>query len=158
MESKGRTLFHVRFFNTNLNIVSEFLKADWVLPGIGDAGAHVSQIMDSGWTSFMLSHWVREKAEFSLAEAVRKLTSAQARVIGLTDRGVLAPGMRADINVIDIDRVCERQPEIVHDFPHGAPRLIQKAHGYKATVVNGAVILEGDEHTGVRSGQMLRSA
>ena len=157
LASKGKTLFHVRFFNTNLNIVSEFLKADWVLPGIGDAGAHVSQIMDSGWTSFMLSHWVRDKQEFSLAEAIRKLTSAQARVIGLTDRGVLSPGMRADINVIDMDRVNERQPEIVHDFPHGAPRLIQKAHGYKATIVNGEVILENDEHTGVRSGQMLRS-
>lgn len=157
LQSEGQALFHVRFFNHNLDTVSEFLKADWVLPGIGDAGAHVSQIMDSGWTSFMLSHWVRDKSVFSIEEAVRKLTSAQARVIGIQDRGVLAPGLRADINVVDLGNISERQPELVHDFPHGAPRLIQKAIGYKATICNGEVILENDEHTGVRSGTVIRS-
>ena len=158
LETNGQALFHIRFFNHNLDTVSEFLQADWILPGIGDAGAHVSQIMDSGWTSFMLGHWVRDKGTFRLEEAVRKLTSAQARVIGVEDRGVLAPGKRADINVIDMDQVAERQPELVHDFPHGAPRLIQKADGYRATVCNGQVILENDEHTGARAGVMIRSA
>ena len=105
----------------------------------------------------MLSHWVRDKSVFSIEEAVRKLTSAQARVIGIQDRGVLAPGLRADINVVDLENVSERQPELVHDFPHGAPRLIQKAIGYKATICNGEVILENDEHTGVRSGTVIRS-
>ena len=75
----------------------------------------------------------------------------------LDDRGVLAPGKRADINVIDLDRVAERQPQLVHDFPNDAPRLIQKAVGYQATVCNGEVILENDEHTGTRSGRMLRN-
>ncbi|MEE2785594.1 MAG: amidohydrolase family protein [Pseudomonadota bacterium] len=157
VETNGEALFHVRFFNHNLSVVSEFLKADWILPGIGDAGAHVSQIMDSGWASFMLAHWVRETGAFSIEEAVRKLTSAQARVIGIEDRGVLAVGKRADINVIDLDKVSERQPQLVHDFPHGAPRLIQKANGYKATVCNGQVILQNDQHTGTRSGTILRS-
>tara|TARA_Y100001934_G_scaffold244299_1_gene301662 strand:+ start:176 stop:1846 length:1671 start_codon:yes stop_codon:yes gene_type:complete len=156
-ETNGEALFHVRFFNHNLNQVSEFLKADWILPGIGDAGAHVSQIMDSGWPSFLLAHWHRDEGLFNVEEAVRKMTSAQARVIGLTDRGVLAEGKRADINVIDLDRVAERQPKLVHDFPNGAPRLIQKAVGYEATVVNGAVMLEKDEHTGERAGQILRN-
>ena len=156
-ETNGEALFHVRFFNHNLNEVSEFLKADWVLPGIGDAGAHVSQIMDSGWPSFLLAHWHRDEAVFTLEEAVHKMTSAQARVIGLDDRGVLAAGKRADINVIDVDRVAERQPKLVHDFPNGAPRLIQRAVGYEATLVNGAVMLEKDEHTGNRAGRVLRN-
>ena len=155
--SDGLALFHVRFFNHDLEAVSHFLAEDWVLPGIGDAGAHVSQIMDSGWTSFMLSHWHRDQGRFSLAESVRKLTSAQAHVLGLNDRGALQVGKRADVNVIDVERVAERQPQLVHDFPGGAPRLIQKAKGYLATVCNGEVILRDDEHTGARAGRVLRN-
>ena len=155
--SDGLAMFHVRFFNHDLKAVREFLAQDWVLPGIGDAGAHVSQIMDSGWTSFMLAHWHRDQGAFSLAEAVRKLTSAQGRVLGLHDRGALQVGKRADVNVIDVGAVAERQPELVHDFPGGAPRLIQKARGYRATVCNGEVILRDDEHTGARAGRVLRN-
>ena len=157
LETDGEAQFHVRFFNLDLDALPAFLSEDWVLPGIGDAGAHVSQIMDSGWTSFLLSHWYRERGVFTLAEAVRKMTSAQARVIGLHDRGVLKAGKRADVNVIDLERVAERQPELVHDFPGGAPRLIQKARGYRATVCNGDVILRDDEHTGTRPGRVLRN-
>ncbi len=157
LETDGEAFFHVRFFNHDLEALRGFLSEDWVLPGIGDAGAHVSQIMDSGWTSFLLSHWYREHGLFTLAEAVRKMTSAQARVIGLHDRGVLQAGKRADVNVLDLDRIAERQPQLVHDFPGGAPRLIQKAHGYRATVCNGEVILRDDEHTGARSGRVLRN-
>ena len=151
------TDFHVRFFNHNLETLKGFLTTDWVLPGIGDAGAHVSQIMDSGWTSFLLAHWHRENDLFTIEEAVRRMTSASARVIGFKDRGALKPGMKADVNVIDIDRVAERQPVLVHDFPDGAPRLIQKAMGYEATICNGSVILENDTHTGERSGRVLRN-
>ena len=157
IESEGQALFHVRFFNHDLETLRTFLEQDWVLPGIGDAGAHVSQIMDSGWTTFLLSHWVRDEPLFPIERAVQKLTSAQARVIGLDDRGTLAPGKKADLNVIDLDRIGEHQPELVHDFPHGAPRLIQRATGYRATVCNGQVILEDDEHTGERPGIVLRS-
>ena len=137
--------------------VSEFLQSDWILPGIGDAGAHVSQIMDSGWPSFMLSHWCRNNKLFTIQEAIRKLTSAQARVLGLSDRGILQPGARADANIVNLDKVAERQPKLVHDFPNNAPRLIQKAVGYKATLVNGNIILEDDEHTGSRPGRVLRN-
>ena len=158
LESNGEALFHVRFFNTDLKALKGFLTLDWMLPGIGDAGAHVSQIMDSGWTSFLLSHWVREQGLFSIEEAVRRMTSASARVLGFTDRGALTPGMKADVNVIDLGRVAERQPKLVHDFPGGAPRLIQKAVGYKATVCNGTPILLDDEHTGERAGRVLRNA
>ena len=157
LESDGEAFFHIRFFNLQLDALPAFLKEEYVLPGIGDAGAHVSQIMDSGWTSFMLAHWVRDKEAFTLEEAVRKLTSTQARVVGFDDRGSLAEGKKADVNVIDMDRVAERQPQLVHDFPGEAPRLIQKAVGYQATICNGSVILENDEHTGERSGRVLRN-
>ena len=157
LETDGLGFFHIRFFNQDLKALESFLQADWVLPGIGDAGAHVSQIMDSGWTSFMLSHWVRDKGLFRIEEAIRRLTSAQARVIGFNDRGSLQVGKCADINVIDMDQVAECQPQLVHDFPGGAPRLIQKSKGYVATVVNGQVILEDGEHTGVRAGTVLRN-
>ncbi len=157
LESNGEAFFHVRFFNQQLDALPPFLKEEFVLPGIGDAGAHVSQIMDSGWTSFMLAHWVRDKEAFTLEEAIRKLTSAQARVVGFDDRGSLEIGKKADVNVIDMDRVAERQPQLVHDFPGEAPRLIQKAVGYQATICNGSVILENDEHTGERSGRVLRN-
>ena len=157
LETDGEALFHVRFFNNDLSTLPSFLATDWILPGIGDAGAHVSQIMDSGWTSFLLAHWVREKGLFSIEEAVRRMTSASARVLGFADRGTLAEGMKADVNVIDVGRVAERQPQLVHDFPGGAPRLIQKAVGYKATVCNGTPILIDDEHTGDRAGAVLRN-
>ena len=157
VETNGEALFHARFFNHDLDRLRSFLAADWMLPGIGDAGAHVSQIMDSGWTSFLLAHWVREEGLFSIEEAVRRMTSASARVLGFADRGKLAAGMKADVNVIDLGRVAERQPQLVHDFPGGAPRLIQQAVGYKATVCNGTPILLDDEHTGERSGEVLRN-
>ena len=155
-ESNGKALFHVRSFNVNLEALEKIFTSDWVLPGLGDAGAHVSQISDAGWATFMLSHWYRDKGIFSLPEAVHRLTSAPARVLGLADRGTLATGMRADINVVDTEKVHECMPEYVHDFPCGASRFIQRAVGYKATVCNGEIILRDDELTGTRSGQVQR--
>ena len=94
-----------------------------------------------------------------IAELARPCAaSGPARVVGLKDRGVLRPGMRADVNVLDPDAVAERQPELVHDFPGGAPRYIQKAMGYKATLVNGQVTVVDGEHTGARAGEVLRHA
>ena len=155
-ESDGRALFTVRFFNQNLDSLTRVLSRDFVMPGLGDAGAHVSQIMDAGWSTFVLSHWARDAGLYSLEEAVRRITSGPARVMGLSDRGTLAPGLRADINVVDLDRLAERMPEMVFDFPHGAKRFIQRADGYKATICNGHVILRDDEHTGARAGKVLR--
>ncbi len=158
VESNGQGLFMVRFVNQDLEVLPDFMRSDWIVPGVGDAGAHVSVIMDSGWTSFLLSYWHRDRSEFTLEEAVHYLTAKQARVIGLNDRGSLEVGKYADINVIDIDRLSERQPMRVHDFPGGAPRFIQRAVGYRATVVNGQVILENDELTGVVGGSVLRNS
>ena len=127
------------------------------MPGLGDAGAHVSQMIDSGWATFILSHWHRDTGVYTLEEAVRRMTAVPAGVLGLEDRGVLAVGKRADLNVFDVEALEERMPTIVHDFPFGAPRFIQRAAGYRATVCNGQVVLRDDELTGVRAGRILRS-
>ena len=108
------------------------------------------------WATFVLSYWCREAGLYSIGEAVRRVTSAPARVMGLRDRGTLREGFRADINVIDFDRLHETQPRIHHNFPHGAPHFVQGAKGYAATICNGAVILRDDEHTGARQGTVLR--
>jgi N-acyl-D-aspartate/D-glutamate deacylase len=155
-ESKGKGLFNLRMFNQNLKALGDLFKSEHCFPSLGDAGAHVSQIMDAGWTSFVLSYWTREIGLYTLGEAVRRLTSGPARVLDLKDRGVLKAGMRADVNVFDADRVAECQPELVHDFPGGAPRYIQRSVGYKTTILNGQVNVVDGEHTGARAGKVLR--
>ena len=157
VETKGKTKFHARFGNFNISQLADFIRNDWVIPGLGDAGAHVSQIIDSGWPTFFLSHWCRDTEEFSIAQAIQKMTSAPARTLGLSDRGTLSKGARADINVIELDNLNEKQPQLVHDFPGGAPRFIQKASGYRATICNGSTILLNDELTGESGGQIIRS-
>ena len=156
-ETNGKALFHMRGFNVNLDALAELISTDWAMPGLGDAGAHVSQMIDSGWSTFILSHWHRDAGLYSLQEAVRRVSAVPANVLGLDDRGILAVGKRADINVFDIDRLEERMPEIVHDFPFGAPRFIQRAAGYHATVCNGGVVLRDDELTGEYAGRVLRN-
>ena len=157
-ETDGRALFNLRMFNQSLKELGDLFKSEHIFPSLGDAGAHVSQIMDAGWPSFVLSHWIRDAGLYTLEEGVRRLTSGPARVLGLKDRGTLRVGMKADVNVLDPAQVAERQPELVHDFPGGAPRYIQKSMGYKATLVNGAVTLAEGEHTGERAGLVLRHA
>jgi N-acyl-D-aspartate/D-glutamate deacylase len=155
-ESRGKALFFIRQHNSNLPVMRELLQCDWVLPGLGDAGAHCTISMDSAFPTLMLAHWVRKEPTFSLQEAVRRLSGRAAETLGLTDRGVLAVGKKADINVIDLDTLAERQPEMLHEFPGGAPHLSQRAVGYRATICNGVVILRDDEHTGARPGEVLR--
>ena len=157
LESDGKAMFHGRAFNVNLEHVEKMITTDWAMPGLGDAGAHVSGMIDSGWSTFVLSHWYRDTGVYSVQEAVRRITGEPARVLGLRDRGTLSTGKRADINVIDMDKLEERQPELVYDFPGEAPRFIQRAAGYDATLCNGQVILRDDEHTGLHAGQVIRN-
>ncbi len=157
-ESGGKALFTFRQFNESLEALADLFRSERAFPSLGDAGAHVSQIMDAGWPSFVLSYWVRERGLYSMGEAIRRLTSGPARIIGLEDRGILAPGKRADVNVFDADDVAECLPEIVNDFPGDAPRYIQRSKGYKTTIVNVQIsVLEG-EHTGTRAGVVVRHA
>lgn len=157
LETDGKALFHARGFNVNLEKLEKMITTPWAMPGLGDAGAHVSQMIDSGWSTFVLSHWYRDAGVYSLPEAVRRISGEPARVLGLRDRGTLAVGNRADLNVIDMENLEERQPELVHDFPGEAPRFIQRAAGYDATICNGQVILRNDEHVGNHAGEVLRS-
>jgi N-acyl-D-amino-acid deacylase len=157
-DSDGKALFHMRGFNVDLGSLEKLITKEWAMPGLGDAGAHVSQMIDSGWSTFILSHWHRDSGVYSLQEAVRRISNVPAGVLGLKDRGELAVGKRADINVFDLDRLEEKMPEIVHDFPFGAPRFIQRAAGYKTTICNGQVILRDDELTGDCAGRIIRSS
>ena len=157
LETDGKAMFHARQFNVDLENLEAMITTEWAMPGLGDAGAHVSQMIDSGWSTFVLSHWHRDKGVYSVQEAVRRISGEPARVLGLRDRGTLRVGNRADVNVININKLEERQPELVHDFPGNAPRFIQRAVGYDATICNGQVILREDEHVGNHAGEVLRS-
>ena len=123
-----------------------------------DSGAHVSQIADASIQTHLLGHWVRQRGDFSLEEAVRMITSAPAAAWGIPDRGLLQPGFAADVNVIDPSTVAPRMAALTHDLPGGARRIIQRADGFKATVVNGALTFSDGDHTGACSGRLLRKA
>jgi N-acyl-D-aspartate/D-glutamate deacylase len=156
-ETQGRALFNYRLFCQDMDELGDlFRHSTNVLPGLGDAGAHVSQIIDADWATFTLKYWIRERQVYSLPEGIRRMTSDAARVIGLKDRGALKVGFRADINVFDLEQVTQLQPTIAHDFPGGAPHFTQRARGYKATLVNGQVNVRDDQSTGARAGRVLR--
>jgi N-acyl-D-amino-acid deacylase len=121
-----------------------------------DSGAHVSQISDASIQTYLLAYWVREREAFTLAEAIRMITSVPADAWGLSDRGRIAPGLRADLNVFDPHRIAPRLPELAHDLPAGAPRLRQQATGLRATVVNGIPTFRDGEHTGALAGRLIR--
>ena len=156
-ETSGKALFNWHMFQKSMTELKDlFTKSNHIFPSLGDAGAHVSQIMDAGWSTFILSYWHRQTGTFTMGEAIQKMTSGPAKVLGLTDRGVLAEGLKADINVFDADEVTELQPTLVNDFPGGAARFIQRSRGFKATIVNGEISLLDGELTGNRAGQVLR--
>ena len=158
-ETEGRALFNYRLFCQDMDELGDLFRySNNVLPSLGDAGAHVSQIIDADWATFTLKYWIKERGVYSLPEGIRRMTSDGARVMGLTDRGTLKVGQRADVNVFDFDRVTQLQPQIVHNFPGGAPHFTQRARGYKATLVNGKVNVRDDQSTGARAGMVLRHA
>lgn len=121
-----------------------------------DSGAHVSQISDASIQTYLLGYWVRAREAFTLAEAIRMITSVPADAWGLTGRGRIAPGLRADLNVFDPDRIAPMLPELVHDLPAGALRLRQRATGLQATVVNGIPTFREGEHSGALPGRLIR--
>ncbi|HEY4251186.1 MAG TPA: amidohydrolase family protein, partial [Roseomonas sp.] len=123
--------------------------------GLSDGGAHVGFISDGSFPTFVLTHWGKREG-MPLRELIRRQTSDTARAAGLTDRGVLAPGMKADLNVIDPDRLALEAPRMVADLPAGGRRLLQRARGYRATVVAGAVTYRDGEATGTLPGRLVR--
>ena len=129
--------------------------------GLGDGGAHVGAICDASIETYMLTHWVRDRSRgerLPLELVVRKMTSDTAELYGLRDRGVIAPGKKGDVNVIDLDHLTLRRPAMAHDLPAGASRLLQTAEGYTATIVSGQVVMRDGVETGARPGALLRGA
>lgn len=146
------------FRDGSLDTVAELIRRDDVVLGLGDGGAHYGMICDASFPTYMLTHWVRDRASgrLSVAEAVRELTSAPARVAGLGDRGRLAVGYKADVNVIDHAALSLHRPVVAHDLPAGGRRLDQTADGYVATIVAGEVIAERGVPTEARPGKLVR--
>ncbi len=128
--------------------------------GVSDGGAHCGMVCDASVPTFMLSYWARDRRRgprLPLEQVVKFQTSETAELYGFTDRGLLAPGKKADINLIDFDGLHLHAPEIVYDFPSGARRFIQKVDGYKYTVVSGAIIYENGAPTGALPGKLIRA-
>ncbi|CAJ1585730.1 N-acyl-D-amino-acid deacylase family protein [[Mycobacterium] wendilense] len=146
------------FRDNSLDTVAELIRREDVVLGLGDGGAHYGMICDASFPTYMLTHWVRDRASgrLSIAEAVRELTSVPARVAGLQDRGRIAKGYKADLNVIDADGLRLHRPTVVHDLPAGGRRLDQTADGYVATIVAGEVIAENGVPTAARPGKLVR--
>jgi N-acyl-D-amino-acid deacylase len=143
-----------------LEPLREMLEHPATVLGIGDGGAHVRAICDASNPTFMLTHWVRDRSRgprLPLEMAVFKMTGNNADLYGLHDRGTVEVGKKADLNVIDLDRLRLRSPEFVYDLPGGAGRLVQGADGYRATIVSGEVIRRDGVDTGARPGKLVRS-
>ena len=162
MANNGKRLLAHTFENYsdgNLEVIREMLLDEASIMGLGDGGAHVCTVCDEGAPTYLLSHWARDRKRgerLPLEFLVKKHTFDSAAGYGLTDRGVLAPGYRADINVIDFDRLGLRVAEVVYDLPSGGKRLLQRAHGYLHTFVAGTEVVTNDEHTGAMPGRLIR--
>ncbi len=161
LEDEGRAFLFSPFANYadyNLDCCGEMIAhADCVM-GLGDGGAHVGIISDASFATYLLQHWGRDRptGRFDLGFLVKRQTLDTARAVGLHDRGVIAPGMKGDLNVIDMDALEVKSPDMAYDLPAGGKRLLQGAKGYDATIVSGQVIYRGGKHTGALPGKLIR--
>ncbi len=143
----------------NLDVIREMLMDQHTICGLGDGGAHVATICDASYPTFLLTHWARDRYRgpgIELEYLVRKQTRDTARAFGLADRGVVGPGYKADLNVVDFDRLSVTPPRVIHDLPAGGRRLVQHSVGYDHTIVSGAEVSRHGELTGTRPGRLLR--
>jgi N-acyl-D-aspartate/D-glutamate deacylase len=160
-ENDGRNFLYTPFLNYahgNLDACGEMLAHPDTVFGLGDGGAHVGLIADASFPTYFLSHWARDRSHGRLpvGRVVERLTSSTARTVGLRDRGVVARGMKADLNVIDFDHLSCEAPVMGYDLPAGGKRLLQGARGYRATVVSGAITYVDGEATGALPGRLVR--
>ncbi len=164
LEQEGKAILYRPLSNYsygNLDTVRDMLSHDATIVGLGDGGAHVGVLCDSSAMTTMLTHWTRDRArgeKLQLPWAIKRLTRDSAQAIGLADRGVVASGYKADLNVIDYDRLQLQVPEVVYDLPSGGRRLIQRATGYTATIVSGVPVYRDGEATGALPGRLVRGA
>ncbi|MBK9262585.1 MAG: amidohydrolase family protein [Polyangiaceae bacterium] len=161
LENDGQALLYFPLYNyteMNLDVVRRMLMHPLALPGLGDAGAHVGTICDASFPTFLVSHWGRDHADsgISLERAIQMQAFDTARHLGLHDRGAIAPGQKADINIIDLDNLRLLHPAMKRDLPAGGQRLMQHAEGYVATLVSGTVVAEHGRFTGQTPGRLVR--
>ena len=158
----GETLLLYPFENYaegNLDVIREMLVDEHTICGLGDGGAHVATICDASYPTYLLSHWARDRSRgerIPLEQLVRKQTMDTAAAYGLGDRGVLAPGYKADINIVDFDNLSVGRPTVAYDLPAGGRRLVQHSQGYDHTFVSGVEVSAGGLPTGLRPGRLLR--
>ncbi len=161
IEGEGRNFVFAPFANYaayNLDCCKEMMQSPHTLIGLGDGGAHVGLISDGSFPTSLLAHWGRDRASGTLDVSwlVKRHTLDNARAVGLDDRGRIAQGQKADLNVIDFDRLRVEAPVMKWDLPAGGKRLLQKARGYRATIVSGAVTYRDGEATGALPGRLVR--
>jgi N-acyl-D-aspartate/D-glutamate deacylase len=160
----GKGMIYMPFFNytaeTGLDMCHEMLTHPYAVPSLSDGGAHAGTICDGGYPTFLLQHWGLRRAEqrLPIEWIVQKQARDTARLVGLHDRGVLAPGYRADVNIIDLDRLSIPRPEVHHDLPAGGRRLLQRAVGYRHTFVGGVETYRDGEATGALPGALVRGS
>jgi N-acyl-D-aspartate/D-glutamate deacylase len=143
-----------------LNACRELMESPNAVVALADGGAHVEHIADASYSTYLLTYWGRDRPEGALDVSwlIKRMTGDPAAKVGLLDRGVIAPGYKADINVIDLDRLRIGRPYMVRDLPMGAKRLLQKAEGYVATIVSGIPVYREGEATGALPGRLVRGA
>jgi N-acyl-D-aspartate/D-glutamate deacylase len=144
----------------NFDALHELLSSPFTVPGLGDGGAHCTMISDASNPTYMLTHWGRDRSRgdrIAVELLVKWHAHDTAALFGLDDRGVIAPGMKADMNVIDFDALRVHRPEMAYDFPAGGKRLVQRSGGYRATIVTGEVTYVDGEPTGALPGRVVRS-
>ena len=160
LEDGGRQLLYFPIYNYasgSLSEVAEMLRHPFAMLGLGDGGAHVGTICDVSFSTYLLTHWVRDRGALSIEAAIHKLAGEPAAWLGLHDRGVLREGLRADINVIDLASLTLERPALVRDLPAGGKRFLQRATGYRSTLVRGEVIADDGRLTAARPGRIARS-
>jgi len=164
LEREGRAILNrplLNYADGDLEAIRQMMTHPQTLMGLGDGGAHVGYICDASCMTHMLVHWARDRRRgprLPVELAVRRISHDNAAAMGLDDRGVLAPGRKADINVIDFARLAMRAPEMRYDLPAGGKRLVQQAEGYVATILSGAVTYREGEATGALPGRLVRGA
>jgi len=162
LEDHGRALLlHTfeNYFDGNLEVIREMLQDPSTICGLADAGAHVGLLCDAGAPTTMLTHWARDRTRGSrlpIERLVKKQTRDTALAYGLRDRGLVAPGYKADFNLIDFELLRARLPQLVYDLPAGGKRLVQRADGYRATYLSGIEVMREGEPTGALPGRLVR--
>jgi N-acyl-D-aspartate/D-glutamate deacylase len=159
--AQGRNFLFMPFANYanyNLDVCGEMIAHPDCVMGLGDGGAHVGIISDASYATYLLTHWGRDRAtgRFDLGWLVKRQTSDTARAVGLSDRGIVAPGMKADLNVIDFDKLKVSRPKMAFDLPAGGKRLLQGASGYVATIVSGEIVYRDGEAMDALPGKLVR--